>query len=130
MTTFFAWLKAIQTGVALTALVLVLLCGNGIIRHWRAKPRHEGLAMAWGIFLIALAVLLPTWWQMEQYWLKGANSFASAPPIYRLLFNTLFLTGGAIFVSLAQPAPVPRGVAFVVWSALVAAIVLVIALTA
>jgi len=125
--TMFAWLKGLQTGVTITSFFLVVLCADALIRHARKRP--DGWLMGLGIFCIAFATLIPNTWIMVQFWFAGIEKPAVAPLPLRLGFNSFYLLGGAIFVTLSQQMRFSRGVLFMVWSMLIATLVVLIAFT-
>lgn len=123
--TAFDWLKGLQTAMTLTALVLVLTCGQALVRRMWDRP--EGYWMTMGVMLMALAALILFGWQAAQYWLYGIDRPVTVPTWLRIVAQVPYLTGGAIFVALTQRAVISFGSTFLLWSSLVAMIVIMIA---
>ena len=123
--TAFDWLKGMQTAMTLTALVLVLTCGQALVRRMWDRP--EGYWMTMGVALMALATLILFGWQATQYWLYGIDRPVTPPTWLRILAQAPYLTGGAIFVALTQRAVIGFGATFLLWSSLVAMLVIMIA---
>lgn len=150
-----ALIKGLQTALALTSLVLVFICGRAVLSYLFHEPKPAGFRTTGAVLLIFGGCLLIYGWIAAQYWLLGIeqiigmgapNRVGRHPPLLMvIIFQILFLTGGAVFVAMTAPVPwgrlrrlwqrvgwtepppwarMSRSLIFWAWSILVAALVL------
>lgn len=125
--TAFDWLKAEQTAVTLTSFVCFVTCAYSLLSRWDERYTVQGYLLTLGVLLMSIALLIVQGWQTGQYWLAGLDRPSVAPISIRLISNTFFLAGGAIFVAVTQQVTLGVGPTFVLWSTLIGMIVVMIA---
>lgn len=113
----FLTLKAMQTAGWLTAAAVTVIFVNELVRHLRQRPLPDGFLMGVGVMLKSIAILVPYTWLAIQYWVHDADHIIVPPFWARVSFLMFSVTGGGIFLALAQPW-FRRAHAFLVWMAI------------
>lgn len=122
--TEFAWIRALQTDVALLAFALTVFCVAALWEHWNTK---EGFAVVGGLAIKWSSALLIYAWLSVQYWFYGAEWTPFVPAWIRLTFLGGFLVGGSIILAAISPWWMPSWRVFWIWASTMAAITLLMA---
>lgn len=124
----FEWVRALQTDVALLALLLTVFC---LAALWeQRKARSEGYAIVGGLAIKWLGALLVYTWLAIEYWIGGAERAIFLPPWARLTFLVSFLVGGSIILAAISPWWLPSRAVFWGWSAFLATLTLLLVFAA
>lgn len=119
--TEFAWIRALQTDVALLALVLAAFC---LAALWENHKTKEGAAIVLGLAIKWSSAFLIYAWLAVQYWFYGVHGAPYLPSWLRLVFLVGFLIGGSIVLAAISPWWMPSRRVFVLWSAFLTLITL------
>lgn len=111
-------LKACNTAIAATAIMVLLMYIPALVSGFRSTPRSRawflilGICLTWGGACATYGYLAALYWLAEQ-----EPVLSHAPPLpIRFIWISLLLAGGAIHIAAAQRERLGVGRGFAVWT--------------